>query len=353
MTRRQGITCIAGVLVGLLLVGTAQASLTVDLRMNGSNSLVLTPAMLDTTVSIEVWARVTGTTSTAEALQFCNFSARSAETLGGAVSGSLSTLGFIAPFDGVGRTSNGTSQNLNTTADNVIDLGGTMMTIGTIKFGASAKTIADTGAGTGGAITNGWQWKVMTIGLYFDAAVFTGANKYGGTTAIDVWMPTPKLGVASGNWWEDNIAKGIGAVPLAGTSVTFTLEQTEVQVTVATNSPHAYMVDDKGINVLLAGAGEKTKGFGTVAGTLWDLDADNIFETPQTGDTLEVTYAMLKALNYLDNETRNIKFRVVTTDLKTADSTAPMTMTLLPEPATMALMGLGLAAVVARRRARR
>jgi hypothetical protein len=310
---------------------TVQAGLVIDLRL-GSTSSVLTPIMLDTTVSIEVWAKVTGTTSAAEALQFCNFSARSAETLGGAVSGSLSTQGFIAPFDGSGRTSNGTSQNLNTTADNVVDLGGTMMTIGTIKFGAAAKTIANTG--TGSAITNGWQWNVMTIGLYFDAAVFTGANKYGGTTAIDVWMPTPKAGTASGNWWEDNVAKGIGAVPLAGTSVTFTLEQTVVEAHAGGTYVVRYGANGAQVTQL-SGTGQVTTGFGTVSEKKWDLDGSGEFLTTQTGDSINVTYNQLRDLGYQDNVPKAATFQVVTNDGKVATDIAMITLT--PELATVSV----------------
>lgn len=349
-----GGTLILAVVLGIL-APAAQAGLVIDLRL-GSTSSVLTPAMLDTDVSIEVWAKVIGAVGNpgVESIAFCGYSVRSLETNGGAVIGSLSGLTWIAPFDAAVNKQVGLAQNLNTVADNVVDRGNAASGSNVIKFGGPALTYVAGGAPPGQAITDGWEWNVMTVGLYFDAALLAGQTS-GGSTTIEVRPATygPPFPVSNYKIDGETTVRGASSgLPTKGTSVTFTLEQTVVEVTAATNMPHIYAVGPV-TSESLTGLGERTKGFGTVAGTWWDLDGVAGFETLQPGGSLEVTYAMLQALGYVENETRNIKFQVRTNDLKTAESTAPMTMTLLPEPATMALMGLGLAAVVARRRARR
>jgi hypothetical protein len=351
-----GGTLILAVVLGIL-APAAQAGLVIDLRL-GSTSSVLTPAMLDTNVSIEVWAKVIGAVGNpgVESIAFCGYSVRSLETDGGAVTGSLSGLTWIAPFDAAVNKQVGLAQNLNTVADNVVDRGNASSGLNVIKFGGPAMTYVAGGGSTGQAITDGWEWNVMTVGLYFDAALLAGQTS-GGSTTIEVRPATYGAPNPVSNYKIDGETTVRGAssgLPTKGTSVTFTLEQT---VALANAAGGAYAVGPV-MNALLAGSGSIDKGFGAIVGKWWDLDgrADTGvggFETLQTGDSLEVTYADLVALGYLENQTKNIKFQVRTSDGKTAESIAPMTMTLLPEPATMALMGLGLAAVVARRRARR
>jgi hypothetical protein len=89
-----------------------------------------------------------------------------------------------------------------------------------------------------------------------------------------------------------------------------------------------------------------TGSYGTVTAWEWDLDNNGSYET--SGQTTNITYAYLTGLGLPVNVPLTIGLKV-TNDVSLT-STAAGSLTIMPEPATLALMGLGLGGLLARRR---
>ncbi|MBM4020094.1 MAG: PEP-CTERM sorting domain-containing protein [Planctomycetes bacterium] len=339
---------LTGLAVALAVVGwcaSAQAGLVVDLRFaDNSTSLIITPAMIGTDVTGYVWANVTGAVGNPalEGLSYVSWSVWSGQVGGGAVMGDITGRALSSPTWNVAGSGQGTIQSapswtwdLNTPADGLNDWGSKAASSNTDVAKARATSMTYTG---GEPIPDGQRWNVATLTFHIDSAILGD-----GTTKLNVVMPPWGGGMTkSANWAEDAVTKtGAGT---AGTSLSFTLEPTQVSA----DAHGDYIVDMANPPVALDGTGQVTAGFGSIANWAWDLDGLPGYETP--GPAPLVSYEMLKTMGYEDNVPRLARFMVGTNDGKSAmDETM---ITIVPEPATIGLVALGLAALVGRRRVR-
>ena len=172
-----------------------------------------------------------------------------------------------------------------------------------------------------------------------------GRDVGNGVTTLSITRPTSTTTVKGANWWEDTVFNNggtTGAYGTGGTSVEFTLQPTAVDADVV---PASYTVN-LGTPTTVTGSATITAGFGSVASTGWDFNNDGTVD--QSGNSYGATYEYLAGLGYVYNVPHLATYRGLTND-GVLDTDTTM-ITILPEPATMALLGVGGLAIVLRRR---
>jgi len=205
-----------------LAAASAQGALVLDLRTAADGtSIVVTPAMIGTDITMKVWANVTGTGAGAEGLQYVFYSVKSNNTGGGAITGGLTGGTLPTPFNAAGSQV-GTVQELN--ADSLTDMGSNNATpvAAHAKPRAAAPTYSNSDPLYGEAITNGWRWNVENVTLHITSAILGT-----GTSAYSAVPPSNMTGVIKGGlWYEDMTLRQVAYS--TGTSVTFTPEPATV-----------------------------------------------------------------------------------------------------------------------------
>ena len=339
MTRRT--TWYLGMALATLIglgATSAHGSLVLDLRTaTGGTSIVVTPAMIGTDISLKVWANVTGTGAAAEGLWYVYYSVKSNNTGGGAITGGLTGGTLVSPFAASGSQV-GTVAELNSPSDNLTDMGTNNATpvAAHAKPRAAEATYSNSSPLYGEAITDGWRWNVESVTLHITSAILGS-----GSSAYSAIPPSIMTGVTkAGLWYEDMTLRQVAYS--TGTGVTLTLEATVVDASVEEEEYTIY----QGAPEEVAGSAMITAGFGSILSTGWDFDCDGTQD--MAGNVASVSYEYLKLLGYVDNVPHLAWFKGFSNDGKSDMDTTMITI--LPEPATLALLGLGGLALVLRRR---
>jgi len=217
-----------------LAAASAQGALVCDIRTStGATSVILTPSMIGTDMTLYVWAVVTGADANHanEGLNYLFYSVKSTPTGGGALStGGITATTLMTPFAASGSNV-GTMQELTIPADGVTDVGSNSAipraTVGNAHVMPRAFPAVYGGGATGEAVgTNGWRWPVQEMTFHIGNPI-PGSGK----TTLLITVPTNTSQPHGALWWEDGVVKNggdTGAYGTGGTSVEFTPEPATV-----------------------------------------------------------------------------------------------------------------------------
>lgn len=293
-TRAGSLTAAAVLAIGLG-ASAAQAGFVLDLKLTGGGTS--TSVGTGTVVSLDVFGTVTGTGAAAEGLQDAFFGVTNSGTVG-----SLSTVTLASPFNGVATD---VSPNVTTSS------GGTLYgPVGGKSVGSTDSTAAD-----GWVFARSTSMTTVTDGVpvKLGSLTFTAGNAAGSTTlAINGRQAVNSL-VIPALWQEDGVGKD--GVATIGTSVSITVTAAPVHNPGDTNNDG--VVDLVDLNNVL-------NNFGASGSNPGDDNSDGVVD--------------LVDLNAVLNNF--------------GTSYAASALAVVPEPASLSLIGLGAAALVGRRRRR-
>jgi len=296
------------------LTSTASAELRLDLELAGGGTVMAVTAPDQVVGGIELYARITPSAAGDALLKFYTAFYSSA---GGLLYGNLSDVWAPGtPF------SLGTGATLGTLADLDLD--------GDVDIGAT-NALSATGWMHAKAVdvTNGVPGSSFHVAtLIFSGTAWTSANPHGVTTIYTV----PR-GFGNAHLWKEGGAN-TSAVPTSGSFITLYRP--------AAADGGLDVVVDRGVPGLL----DASASIGTIAQYEWDLNGDG---TPDAfGQQVLLTYEGLATMGMTPgNYTVTLKTKSPYTE-----STDTVGLTILPEPGTLVLLGLGGVAHLLMRRRR-
>lgn len=263
-------------------------------------------------ITMQLWATVTNGNGNPADDGLWKFYSSFLSSANGLVKGDLSNAWAPGtPFNAGSGASLGTAQDLDGDGDK--DIGSNNDPDPAPPFFQARAAAMVTGAA-----------EFYVLDLTFTGTAWSGSNPHG-TTTIEA---RGRNNATANLWKEDNVNKS--GVAKTGKKV--------VLYRPAEADAGADIVLNPGEDALLNGSAS----IGTIDEWAWSIDGIPL----GVGETLPVTFDGLLALVGYGPHT----VELATTSEYTSD-TDTMTLTLLPEPATLALVGLGLVAALRRRRA--
>ena len=309
---------IVALIVGGLIAGSASAALILDIRNSGVQTIAVTDP--SAAIVMQLWATATGSNgvNTDDGIAQVYFSVYSSS--GGLLEGDL-TVGIINPVFTNATTTSGLRVDLDSDGD--LDVGS--------KVNTSSANWAL--ASNGMAMLSDTQ--NLAALTFLGSGVWNAADPHGVTM---IWM-APRLNTTGTIWKEDGANKNNNlSSQLTGTQITL-YRPTEAPVPVFNQGNPGAPLEFKPLEAAIML--DATAGIGSMNLWAWDFTGDGNPDFTGPLGTLPLTYEMLKALG-LDDGTH---MGMLTTSYVASDPTnvfnSPFQFTLVPEPATLALLGLG------------
>jgi hypothetical protein len=350
MSVRAGNTILAIVAVGCLMMITSSASamLMTDLRLaGGGTTYEITSGTA--VVELQFWARIENTSGAKLAKVYAAF-----RSSGGLINGDLSDAwGPDAGAAGAGfRTGTAT---LGTVVDLPSPLGSTNLD-GNKDIG-----------GLSDSSSTGWysaRSTTMVTGADFNLATvtFTGASWGTNTHGITLLEAIPQKKALTSSWYEGGATHGTTDYPVQGQTITLYKKAVAVVKDALGNvldGTHGLTLDQLNPSGTLSGKDST----GSINSWKWDFNNDGTTDLTGTGDVGALALATLtydpnsKKLTWAGGELsleQGVYMSKLTVEYKTSPAittgSQQIPLTLLPEPATMALLGLGGLLIAARRR---